>query len=157
MGLRGRKPIPTNVKKLQGTYRKDRDVGKDFNLPAAQDIPKPPTYFRKRARDVWHKVIFELEKLNLLTNLDFELLAAFCYQVQIMEVAARDINKNGMFMESTNKQGATYRYKNPAVSIYNEAVTQVNKLAQQFGLSPSARTRIKVPDPKPEINPMDLI
>jgi P27 family predicted phage terminase small subunit len=138
-------PLPSNVKKLRGTYRKDRAAVNEMTPETMQQVPLPPATLAKKAQEVWFKAAMELQKLHMLHAVDLELLAAYCHQVSIMDEAMFFINKHGKVMKLRNKVNAEYYQKNPWINIYNEALTYANRLAQQFGFTPSARSRISAP------------
>ncbi len=143
---RGPAPTPTALKVLRGTDRADRKAPNEVKFEAPSIIPKAPAYFDKPAKDVWLKTTRTLQDLKMLAEVDYEMLAAFCFQTSIMERCAKKLAKpNGLIVVFTNKYGAKNSVANPLIKIYNDALSNVNRLAQQFGFSPSARTRITAP------------
>ena len=47
--------------------------------------------------------------------------------------------------------------RHPAASLYLEACSMANRLAVEFGMTPSSRTRVKVPPKEGGNNPLETI
>lgn len=148
---RGPAPTPTRLKVLRGTDRADRKAPNEMKPKTASLLPKPPDYFDDVAKKIWQKVTRNLRDLKMLCEVDYELLSAYCFQLSIIERTAKELAKpSGLLIKFKNKAGATNLIPHPHVKIYNDALSQANRLAAQFGFSPSSRTRISAPsDDKP--------
>lgn len=143
---RGPAPTPTALKLLRGTDRADRKSPNEPKVKTISILPKAPAYYDEVAKRVWLKTTRSLRDLNMLVDVDYELLEAFCFQTSLLERCAKEIaKKNNLLVGFTNKAGATNYVPNPLIKIYNDALSNVNRLAGQFGFSPSARTRISAP------------
>lgn len=103
-------------------------------------IPKPPDILTGQALAEWKRITVELEKLGILTNLDLAALAAYCQAWARWLDAESKLAKTGPVV----KAPSGYPMLNPWLSIANKAIQQVQRLAGEFGLTPSARTRIDV-------------
>lgn len=145
MGRRGPPPKPTAQKKLEGTYRKDRDpsAGGEFTPPPG--VPVRPKWLDKEACAEWNRVVPLLLEGKVLTALDGGALERYCVAHSNWVKAQRDVQKNGVVMLS--KFGPM---TNPNVRIAKDERAAAKQLAQELGLSPSARTRVKVTAKAPE-------
>lgn len=137
--MKGRKPIPTALKLVRGNPGK---------RPLPQNEPKPtlgigpcPDSLSQDAKDEWVRVVVELERIGMLTRVDAPALEAYCDAVAMMRVARANIDANGIVT-----QGERGMVRNPAVSIHRDCAALVRQFAAEFGLTPSARTRIKTTD-----------
>jgi P27 family predicted phage terminase small subunit len=103
------------------------------------------------AREQWEDLAPELFHLKLLTVVDLPLLAAFCEASRrwrtatekLAEMERRDPVTAGLIVK-TQSGGAAV---NPLVAIIENAARTMARLAGEFGLSPSARSRITVGEP----------
>lgn len=152
MGKRGPAPKPTALKVLQGTYRPDRAA---HNEPAPDPTaPNCPTWLHGEAKREWRRVVPELEPLGLATGIDRAVLAAYCQAYAEWWEMERDIAENGR----VQVVGNGYEQVRPSVSIRDRARDAVHKLSRELGLTPSARSRISVPEQKKETaNPFHQI
>jgi len=154
MGLRGTAPKPTAIKIREGTYRKDRvakgemSPGRLANIPDVPEVIKDNSY----AVDVWETATLELYNLGMLYIVDTHLLIAYC--ISMGEYFAQK--------EVVEVEGKTYttptgtRKRTPEYEIMMENLLMANRLAGQFGFTPSARTRIGMPEKKDK-NPFEAI
>ena len=141
MGRRGPAPLPSNVTKMRGTNR----PGRSRNEPKPRPIAPPcPRWLDQMARAEWHRVAPELERLGLLTEVDGTALAAYCDAYARWRKARAILATKGLTF--TTKTG--YTQQRPEVAILNTAMTTVRQFCQEFGLTPSARARIQVPEPE---------
>lgn len=136
---RGRPPLPTNVKRLKGTLRKDRTP---HNEPApALGAPPCPEWLGDLAKEEWRRVVPELISLGLLTKIDRAALAGYCHAWAEWQTLDADVQENGIYMETGNG----YQQVRPAVTARDKAIERCLKFAREFGFTPAARTRISVP------------
>ena len=147
--MRGRKPLPTALHILQGTYRADRHGG---TPEIAVEIPKPPRDLDKRARAAWRYYAPLLAEMRTIGLADREALACYCAAVSRRERAEEELAKTAPLVKSPSG----YPVQNPWLAIANKAMEQMLKWGQELGLSPAARTRIKVaPKAAPPVSHRD--
>jgi P27 family predicted phage terminase small subunit len=136
MGRRGPPPDPTVIRLLKGTPGK-RAINADEPKPPVKAPPCPPE-LSDLAKKEWRRVSRLLVKLGLLTEVDLAALAGYC-------------DAYGMWITSAEKLKTTpvvivYKglpMQSPWVAIHANAGKQMLQFLQQFGLSPSSRTRVK--------------
>lgn len=109
-------------------------------------IPSRPAWLLPEAKREWSRVTRELERLGMLATIDRALLAAYCQSWGMYVDALHDIGENG----STFKTTTGYEAPRPAVGIAVKMMEKMIALGARFGLSPSDRGRISVPEPKAE-------
>jgi P27 family predicted phage terminase small subunit len=146
MGRRGPKPTPTKILKLRGTHRADRTRGEP--LPQGK-APAPPEWLLPAAREEWERLLPELERMGLLTSADWAQFAQYC-QVWARWIDAEEkLVANGSVMELYNEHGdLKYSQISPWVTIAHKALERLQKLGAEFGLTPSARSRLSIDKPK---------
>lgn len=143
---RGRKVVPLSVNKSNLT-KAERDARKkaESKLQPKKDKIKIPSWLDKEAKKEWRRVCKELEELNLLTNVDTVALAIYCDAYSKLLQANKEIETQGMFVEYTNKFGATNTIENPAIKTANKYIDVIRKMCGEFGLTPSARAKLTLP------------
>lgn len=136
MGRRGPTPRPTALKLLHG----ERESRINRNEPIARDVlPEPPDDMADDVRKVWDYTIGELEVMKIATAADRDALRAYCEAVITHRKASAILAKSPVLIKGLH--GGMVR--NPAVAVQRDAANSVRVFAQEFGLTPSGRTRIQ--------------
>ena len=144
----GPAPKPARQKQLEGTYRKDREAPSALVFDPANDLPAPPDDLQPdSARRCWEVCAKELHTKRMLATVDLALLRAFCYQTALMMEAENELETNGK-TELRHTANGAHAVRSPWVAILSDATDKVAKIGQQFGFSPSSRTRISTPEKK---------
>ena len=141
---RGRKPKPTNLKVVSGTDRKDRTNEAEPKPDLA--LPSPPTHLSDDAKVEWGRVCDDLYRLGILSELDRAALAAYCQaygrwvqaERALAKMAERDQATHGMIIKTQSGNAI----QNPLVGAANKAMADMMRYAAEFGMTPSARSRI---------------
>jgi P27 family predicted phage terminase small subunit len=81
-----------------------------------------------------------LADMGVLTQIDRAALAAYCSAWARWCEAEGEIRKHGLLIKTPNN----YPAQNPYLAIANRAQEIMLKVAVEFGMTPSSRTRIKV-------------
>lgn len=137
MSIRGRKPKPTELAKLQGN---------PGHRPLNQGQPKPKTPVKKArgmqplARKFWDDYGPELERLEILTGVDSAAFRLMAEHYGFAVRAAKELNEGGLTVETS--EGVK---KNPVAQIFKDNSLAFKNFAAEFGMTPSARTRLKMP------------
>lgn len=144
--MRGRKPTPTQLKVIKGTDRADRFNPREPTPDAAR--PAPPQHLSEEATVEWARVSDELHTLGLISNLDRAALGAYCQaygrwvqaERALARMAARDLAASGLMIKTQSGNAI----QNPLVGAANKAMADMMRYAAEFGMTPSARSRIAV-------------
>jgi P27 family predicted phage terminase small subunit len=147
MGRRGPAQTPTRVLQLRGTFRKDRhgDPATEPEFELVTEMPPPPGFLDDVAVMEWNRIAPELIEKQLLTVADMAAFTLYCLNVARVVAAERLITKEGLTVWTLNGGPKAH----PAVLIARQCGAEVRKFAQEFGLTPSARTRVKAVVEKP--------
>jgi P27 family predicted phage terminase small subunit len=148
--MRGRRPTPTYLKLLRGNPGQ-RAIQASVAAPRPPAPPACPEYLTGYALEEWNETAPELHALNCLSPLDLALFGAYCEAVKrwrtatekLAEMEARDPVTAGLIVRTQSGGAAT----NPLVAIVDNAARTMARLAGEFGLSPSARSRLTVGEP----------
>ena len=139
--MRGRKPKPTVLKVLEGNPGKRRINDREPTAPAG--LPDCPDYLDDVARDEWQRTGEVLRDMGLLSLADRTALAAYCTAYSRWVQAEAAVKKYGTIVKSPDKG---FPMKSPYLTIADQAMESMRKFMVEFGLTPSSRSRIKVPD-----------
>lgn len=155
----GANRLPTKLKVLKGTARKDR-LNPTEPEPNAVHIPKPPSLkLGKYAMDEWTRVTRELVAVNVLTVIDYSMLEAYCYHWGEWRKAMDTVEEEGQKVEvfriaDDGKAYLTGTAANPSVKIAKDHSDWFFKAGTSFGLTPTSRSKINAPKKK-ESDPFD--
>lgn len=137
MAQRGRKPKPTAVKVLEGNPGK-RELNTNEPKPKRTKLPKCPEWLETEAKAEWKRLAKNLFELGLLTDLDVQVFASYCQAYARWREAEEFLTQHGSIVKT--KSG--YWQQVPQVSIAHQNQKLMMQAASEFGLTPSARSRI---------------
>lgn len=141
----GPPPKPTALKKLGGNPGK-RALNPNEPQPD-RVMPAMPRGLRRGAKQFWTLYADKLETLGLLTELDGPAFTMMAMHYALAWDAAQILKKDGLMAEDEN---GAYR-KHPMLQVMKDNSRAFLQYAQQFGLTPSARSRLSMPEP-PEVD-----
>ncbi len=142
----GRKPKPPQLRLVEGN-RGHRAIP---NTPKPKPRQRPaPAWMSYRAKSEWHRISRELYKLGLLTAVDVKALEAYCICYSKWREATEKA-KVGVLMTSSN-----YAYANPLIAVELKYAKEMRAWMAEFGLTPSARSRINIEEPDEEDEDLD--
>ncbi len=136
--MAGRKPKPTALKELAGNPGK-RPLNRYEPQPRVK-LPPCPAHLTKSARAEWRRMGKELLALGVLTTVDRAALAAYCVAYARWAEAEKQVEKLGTIVKTANGN----LIQNPYLAVANRAMEQMTRLASEFGMTPSSRSRVQV-------------
>ena len=152
MAQRGRKPKPTALKTLEGNPGK-RQLNINEPKPLAK-APSCPKWLDPEAKKEWRRLSKKMEQIGILTEIDMAAFAGYCQAYARWKAAEEFISKHGAIV----KTPSGYWQQVPQVSIAQQYMKAMQKFAEQFGLTPAARSRIVADNTKTEyIDDMDKL
>jgi phage terminase small subunit len=154
MGKRGPKPKPFALRVVDG-----RELEQPPEPPSPDDRPTPPAWLTPLALAEWRRIELELWEQGCLSRIDQALFAAYCQAYGRYEQAEIDLNawisadldaqkKSRAKKKPHATHGAVVKTKtgnqimNPLFGIVNTLRRDMQRLAAEFGLSPSARVSV---------------
>jgi len=144
--MKGRKKIPDTLKQLRGTDQPCRLSGNNnidpiANIDEIVDSGQLRVLKNKRAKDIFKEKANQLIQLKVLTSMDFEQLAIYANNVDMMFTCMTELKK-GKFKEIYDEEGRIIRYvENPYLKLYKDLIPLINKMASEFGFSPVSRMK----------------
>lgn len=133
---------PTALKLLQGNPGQ-RPLNTNEPMPPDGEL-LPPDYWATddpEARAEWDRIVPALVKMRLATMADRTALVGYCEQWSLYLRASALVRSEGLLI--VGQKGNDVR--NPAVQIARDALSMVKSFCTEFGLTPSARSRISIP------------
>jgi len=106
-------------------------------------IPRKPRGMSKHAGVVWREMVKQLSGLGVLTVVDGKALARYCELHVIVWDALGYIAEHGATQDVTGRYG-TKTVDVPQIKQVKDLSPQLLRLEEQFGLTPSARSRISI-------------
>jgi P27 family predicted phage terminase small subunit len=108
----------------------------------ALGVPDCPNYLDDEAKAEWFRTAKVLSDMGLLSLADRTALAAYCVVYGRWLKAEEQVKKFGSIVKSPEKG---FPMKSPYLSVADQALDAMLKLMVEFGLTPSSRSRIRVP------------
>ena len=105
--------------------------------------PECPPELGPAARAEWHRLLPELARLNLITQLDRGPLAIYCVAYAQWVEAAEFIQKYGAMV----KTASGFPVQSPYVAILNRQADTMMRIASEFGFTPASRAKLVVEEP----------
>lgn len=141
---------PDELKRATGTLQKCREIKNPLPVDKLTGIPLPPSHFTEAQAKEWATVTEFLHSLNLLVKVDLSLLEIYCTEMATYKEAQEHLRIEGRVIKGPNK----VPMRNPWGGIANDAFDNAAKIANLFGISPVARTKIASPQKDNTANPV---
>lgn len=139
----GPSPKPTALRLIEGTDRRGRQgkapIDRSKEPMAPDGVPTPPQELSEEVQKVWDKLVQDLEAMNMLTGVDSMQMMAYCEAAALHMRASRTIAQSPILV-----QGDKGLVINKAILVREKAAKDLLRFAQEFGLTPAARTRVEV-------------
>ena len=111
-------------------------------------IPPIPGHLDAYAEEEWNRVCQVLFNVGILTDIDGAALGAYCQSYSrwrlaeetLASMAENDETTKGLLIRTTNGNAI----QNPVVGIANKAAADMVRYAAEFGMTPSARSRLSI-------------
>ena len=111
--------------------------------PAASErVPYAPRHLNEKAAAHWRREAKKLHAVGLLTDVDLLLFEMMCVSLATGDEAMESVVKHGLLIKTTNGNVI----QNPMMGIANRAYDRAMKIALEFGMTPSSRTKFDVGD-----------
>ena len=141
----GRKPKPTALRLLTGNLGGRKLNANEAKLDLAQ--PTPPDFLNDHAKVEWGRIVGTLFRAGLMTELDRSVLAAYCQSYGRWVQAERALARMAEAQADCDQALTIVTHngtamQNPLIGIANKAKADMVRFALEFGMTPSARSRV---------------
>lgn len=151
MGLRGPPKTPTQILMLHNSWRAREREGREPTPEAAR--PEKPNWLSERAGEAWDAIVAIVERMRILTVADGVALARYCTLWARWYEAEQFLQEHGPTYPIRDDSGKVkYIAQHPQVGIANQLSSQLGRLEDRFGLTPSARASLSINNPQPELD-----
>lgn len=142
MGRRGPRPLPSAVLEARGSRRAG---SRPHEAEAPRGRPVCPAWLSPEAREVWDHMVPILEQMAVLTIADGNALARYCRLFVRWRKAEDFLDQYGDSHPLKDGNGNVKCFMPfPQVGTAAKLAGLLARLEQEFGLTPSARTRVEV-------------
>lgn len=143
-GKSGRKAKPKALKELAGTFRADQHNPNEPTLPVLRKAPRCPSHLKGETRKTWQRVGRLLANMGVLTAADLDALEAYCVVFARWQNAEVNLVTYGVML---TKDGIFF--PSPYLRIAEDCLKQMRAWMNEFGITPSSRSRVKVEKREP--------
>lgn len=112
---------------------------------------KTPTDIEDNAKEYIKSVLSELDKRNVLEDVDSAALTMLARNYSMFIKASKQLEKDGLVIESDRGNITPH----PCIKIAKDAQTQAMKVMLEFGLTAKARTKLPKVEQEEEDSPFD--
>ena len=109
-----------------------------------RERPSAPSHVSDKARETWGYVSGLLDEMGVLTKIDAVALEMLCEAYSDYLAARADLKEFGSnYYTTVSKAGGLMHRAHPAVAVVQDADRRIKAWLSEFGMTPSARTRVK--------------
>jgi len=138
--MRGRRPLPTEIKALSGTLRKHRlNPAEPKGTPGR---PAAPLWLSPRAAELFEATCDKMDERGTLAVEWRDCIASYAATLEDVEIATAAIRKHGATYQTHTATGDLIFRKRPEVGQRSEAMRRAAILRAELGLGPSASLRV---------------
>lgn len=148
--MRGRKPVPTSIRKLEGNRGKRKLPVEPEVMPiSGSSIPR---WFPVQSKEFYDRYASEIRRLSGAGESDEAALQALSLAWGIAMDAAERAVEGKLTSKNVNKQ----LRKHPALTVWRDNLQIWINLASRFGLTPADRARI-FSEKKSDADPLSVL
>lgn len=140
---RNRKSIDLQNGNLTCKQKIDREIEENSIVTGREQLEEPPSWLRnKAAKDEWKRLVEQLKTLKIISNLDLNNLGAYCNAYSWYIEVTKQLKKEPLIINYTNKANATNLIENPLIKIQMKYSDEMRKYASLLGLSIDSRLKL---------------
>lgn len=143
MGKRGPQAKPTHLRLLEGVPGHRPLNDREPQVPTVQELP-PPQGFEGLRAEIWKEVTSDLATMKGLSPVDTRMLMSYVDVLYRLILVGKQLDLVSSYSATlTDLHGRPRSTKTlPEFQQYLQLTAQALKMAQNFGMTPSARARI---------------
>lgn len=146
MGARGPAPKPTALKVAQGNPGR-RQLNDNEPVPPPGDVA-PPSWLSAVGREVWAQLAPTMIPMRVLTTADVWTFARYCEAfaryLELRQFLASKGSASTVYPVKDADGNVRYMLEIPQAAEYRQLHKMLLALEREFGLTPSARSRIRI-------------
>lgn len=141
--MKGRKPIPEAVKKMNGTDQVCRSREENI-YERITKVSLPKELISKRAKRIYKERCQMLINQKVLQEPDLAMLAAYANTYDQYMVCLESWNRDPRPLVEKMTAFGVMMVPNPVIKMQSSLLTTLNMIGLQFGFSPIARVSMKI-------------
>ena len=137
----GRPPKSVEDHKANGTYKPSRHDGRGITIEPLEKLPAPIN-FSKRASDKWDELVPAMLEAGLISIVDTVILMDAFISYDIAQDCLEKVNAYESYGEYLSNLDKIKQMN--LLDVYKEHMNRFHKIMMKFGVTPEARTRMRV-------------
>lgn len=145
----GRPPKSIEEHKNNGTYKPSRHDGRGISIEPLEALPAPVS-LSKRAAEKWNEIVPAMLAAGLVSVVDAVILKDAFTSYDIAQDCLEQVNayeNYGEYLRNLDK----IKQMN-LLDVYKEHMNRFHKIMMKFGVTPEARTRMRVKPKEKDTN-----
>lgn len=145
----GRPPKSIEEHKSNGTYKPSRHDGRGISIEPLETLPAPVS-LSKRAAEKWNEIVPAMLAAGLVSVVDAVILKDAFISYDIAQDCLEQVNayeNYGEYLQNLDK----IKQMN-LLDVYKEHMNRFHKIMMKFGVTPEARTRMRVKPKEKDTN-----
>ncbi len=145
----GRPPKSIEEHKNNGTYKPSRHDGRGISIEPLETLPAPVS-LSKRAAEKWNEIVPAMLAAGLVSVVDAVILKDAFITYDIAQDCLEQVNayeNYGEYLQNLDK----IKQMN-LLDVYKEHMNRFHKIMMKFGVTPEARTRMRVKPKEKDTN-----
>lgn len=137
----GRPPKSIEEHKNNGTYKPSRHDGRGITIEPLEELPAPVS-LSERAVERWNEIVPALLEAGLVSVVDAVILKDAFISYDIAQDCLQQVNSYenyGEYLQNLDK----IKQMN-LLDVYKDHMNRFHKIMMKFGVTPEARTRMRV-------------
>lgn len=137
----GRQPKSVEDHIKNGTYKPSRHEGRGITIEPVEKLP-PPVSLSKKAAEKWEEMVPAMISAGMVSIVDAVILKDAFTSYDIAQDCLEQVNgyeSYGVYLKGLDKT----RQMN-LLDVYKEHMNRFHKIMMKFGVTPEARTRMRV-------------
>lgn len=137
----GRKPLPTEIKRIKGTLQASRA---NPNEPRpTRTLGDPPAYMAEAAKEAWRYAVDNAPP-GLLTALDASLLERWANCADLYRQVRDKLNQAGVGAVIVKTPSGILR-RSPLMDVLRDIADEMRGYESDMGFTPASRSRVSIP------------
>lgn len=143
----GRKRKPVALKKLEGTFRKDRAPQNGVEMPVVLAAKPDWADHDVIASSLYDEVSTHVHSMGISSEVDGIAIALLSDQLALYLKLRASVLTDGPIVETVSSTGATIQKPHAALGPMNVAYTAIVKMMSEYGLTAAARAKVGANNP----------
>lgn len=141
---RPKKPVDMQKAHLKLVEKQEKKMEEEYVTTGNSQLKTPPKWLiNDTAKKEWRRVVKELNKINIVGNLDYANLGGYC-NAYANYIKATDILKEQSYYIDRETRTGVIVVKNPMVDIQTTYAAEMRKFASLCGLTIDSRLKAAV-------------